>query len=221
MVLYFAFEAPPTSLMNIALAEYVRQGGVLIYGTSDRSADDVTKMLQAMFPGTGVVALAVSPDHDDMSYLIKDQINNDDLSDDPIVNGPFGNLAGKYVADDNNNSIYVPTLPPGSVQICSMYTPNLYSGYSKTASFMWYNEDKNFFYIGDSVAATNTSTVPDGWPSVYVAATGEPRTKLYGRYAGTAKGEVLVYNAAMELNALAWAMTRAARAGINNHDPEL
>jgi hypothetical protein len=209
IVLYFAYGLAPTTSLSTALANYVNKGGVLIYGSYDNTATQVTNLINGIF-GSSSWGSATQMSTDDYSYLINT------LPNVSIVNGPFGNLSGKYWGEDNFGSVYITQLPPGSTQICSAYNPNTHKNIHPDASIIWYNDKKNFMYFGDSCAAAwDSSSSNDGWPSIYNQSTGLPKNKKYGRYATTTKGEVYVHNAALELNAVAWAIYRAATSGIN------
>jgi hypothetical protein len=233
ILLYFAHDAPPdTNAIRSALVGYINAGGTVIYATSDGYGPQTTSMFAQIF-GPEIVATNRSTitnpgQWENTVYLI----NN--LPNDPIVNGPFGNLSGgdKYIGDENAGTVYVPTLPEGSIQIASMYTPRTGNAANlatlAASSFAWYNSAKNFFYIGDSTnCRTFTIAVANGdygdhgeYPAIYNANTGMPGSKLTGvwdRSGYSALNAKMTYNAVLEMNALAWAMTRAARDGINPH----
>jgi hypothetical protein len=224
------------------LAEYVRAGGVVIYGSADYTgdgiydADTVSPMLRAIFDYAAITAkdkdAITITDRADIIYPIYDRINNSYLRDDPIVNGPFGNLANvtggtafgdfKYLGDENNGTTYVINLPPGSIQIASAWTPHTEQNMiPESGSYAWYHPDYNFFYIGDSVDTyaindTTTFNAPAIYDYVGANATGRPGSKIYGQTAHY-YGQQWTYNAVLEMNAVAWAMSRAASNGINPH----
>ncbi len=227
IILYFAYGASPTAALGTSLANYINAGGAVIYGTSDNYGPQTTTMFAQIF-GSQITAVNRSTRNPSVWSNTIYEIN--DLPDDPIVNGPFGNLSGggKFIGDENSGSVFVPTLPPGSIQICSMYTPRAGSTLLQTDSFVWYNTDYNFFYIGDSTNCQAFSGTPTfsatEYPAIYNSNTGMPLSKLFGRWDsstyGTAtnpNGSRMVYNAVLEMNALAWCMSRAATNGINEH----
>ncbi|SHF20503.1 hypothetical protein [Dysgonomonas macrotermitis] len=212
VVLYFAYGAAPTAEITSALINYINKGGCVIYGSSDNTASAVNILMSGVF--NMATAQAQVTDGDDDVYLIAVSPG------DPVINGPFGNLSGKYWGEDNasSGSVIMTSLPPNSVQVCtaaSAKKSSLSSPVDTAYSIVWYNEGKNFFYIGDSVASTYTYMGSDGWPALYTNS-GFPRSKSYGP--GTSTGyNQLVYNAALELNAVAWAVKKAAISGINPH----
>jgi hypothetical protein len=207
IVLYFAYGAPPDATLIADLYTYVRAGGVLIYGTADGQVSQTTALLNGIF-GAGAAGSVLGSSNNINSYMI----NN--YPTDPIINGPFGNLAGKFWGEDNSNSIYVSQLPDNSVQICSYANP-LHPAENPTNSIVWYNDSYNFVYFGDSTAASNNSTSTTGWPAIY-SSTGVPGSKRFGSYA-TNGDYPYVFNAALELNAVAWGIKKAAVSGINPH----
>ncbi len=250
ILLYFSFGALPdwnatTQVTNIgnAIAEYVRLKGTVLFGAAadyDTYTAPLANMLNSIFPGTE--SIRQTPDDiPDSTYRIFDTINNDGLENDPIVNGPFGNLSGGdfYIGEENYGTFIVKNIPPGSVQIASMNHPRTNGGpgagkgplgtgtanYPEAWSFSWYNAEKNFFYIGDCTAISRPgNTDYAGYTAVYdfsatlanTTVTGAPGSKRFGYYSSTYADKV-VHNAVLEMNALAWCMTRAARNGINPH----
>ncbi|MDR1715095.1 MAG: hypothetical protein ACK5KN_12075 [Dysgonomonas sp.] len=203
VVLYFAYGADPTSGLTTALLNYINAGGCVIYGSSDNTATAVNTLMSGLF--------GISPAQnqtgggDDNVYPIA---NN---SSDPIINGPFGNLAGMYWGEDNtsNYSIVMSSLPPNSVQICTALSTSK-PGIDPSISIVWYNNSKNFVYFGDSTGASTSDTTTGAYPAIY--RNNLPASKLYGP--GTDDNRY-VYNAALELNAVSFMLRRAAVSGIN------
>ncbi len=230
VLLFYGFETFPVTWdpdFADALNEYVDKGGTVLFAPAadtDIYAKEYGTVISKLFPGTE--SFRQDPDHSDSTYRIWDLINNDGLEDDPIVNGPFGNLSGGdyYVGDENNGTVIIKNLPPGSVQIAAMRHPMTTTGgplgtgtagYPKEWSLMWYNKAKNFVSLGDCTGVTTTSGT-DGYVAFYNTTTGQPGSKLYG-YWDSVRGTKMTYNAVLEMNALAWCMTRAARNGRNPH----
>jgi len=212
IVLYFAYGATPNSTVTTQLAEYVKKGGVLIYGTSDNTASAANTLIQGIFG----VSSGNAVDRGGSSNQNVYQINN--LLDDPIVNGPFGNLANQFWGEDNSGTVYVTNLPANSIQVCSARNQYANRSLDSWNSVVWYNDSKNFVYFGDSVAAawdTNTSTT--GWASLFQQSTGLPKYKKFGYWDSGTAGTEYAFNAALELNCVAWGLHKAASAGINPH----
>jgi Flp pilus assembly protein TadG len=214
IVLYFSYGAAPTQQLSTALASYVRAGGVLIFGTYDYQDSEANYLLNGIFGAGAGTAIDQTSASDDNDYLI---INN---PNDPIINGPFGNLAGRYWGEDNLGSVIVTRLPPNSVQVCA--ANNLYTNASVNPdySIIWYNDNLNFFYFGDSTGAITGASDNRNYPSRYGTVSsgvgGLPISKSYGRYA-SGSDYPYVYNSALELNAVAWGIKKAAISGINPH----
>ena len=216
ILLYFSYggNAYPTDASGIipALANYINKGGCVIYGYASSVAPSFDiALLNGIFGAGnyGTVQDQIST-NDDNVYLISNFPN------DPIINGPFGNLVGRYWGEDNGSTgtELVTRLPPNSVQICSASTQaaNLVS-VNPEYSVVWYNDSKNFVFFGDSTGTTTSNgSVLDGWPSYY-STTGLPLSKRYGN----SYSIQYVYNSALELNAVVWALKKAADSGINPH----
>ncbi|MDR2475520.1 MAG: hypothetical protein LBD45_06650 [Bacteroidales bacterium] len=238
VVLYFADGINPDINLSATLANYVNKGGVLIFGAGNGTQAEVKYLLNGIFGsgmyGNGVVSnidgsitinmtgtfgLAVRS----MSYRNDYRINT--LPNDQIINGPFGDLSGKYWGEDEGNSVFVTQLPPGSTQICSVNNPGTNKNLNPDYSIVWYNDSKNFMYFGDCAAVEwDTNTSKTDYPTIYNQATGLPKSKPFGYWVTTSTasgasnpGEQYVCNGALELNAVAWAIQRAAVAGINPH----
>lgn len=215
VILYFAYGSDP---MSTALADellsYVNRGGVLIYGSKDENFNDVNTLMTGIFGASYAVArkqIAGIRSTDDNVHPV---LNN---NADPIVNGPFGSVAGKYWAEDNTSigTIVLPTLPPNSVQLVS--ANNQFSKYEvdPEVSVVWYNNSKNFVFFGDSTGSHESNTSLTDFPTIYV--NGVPKTKRYGQYPDQATQSQFVINSFLELNAIAWALKKAATTGINPH----
>lgn len=207
VVLYFAYGAAPTTALSTALSNYINKGGCVIYGSADNTEDAVNILMQGVFGMQTADGQITDGDDDVYPIILK--------PDDPVVNGPFGNLAGRYWGEDNasNGSVIMTQLPPNSVQICTAASAKKSTLTDPQYSIVWYNDSKNFLFIGDSVASSTSSTSSSGYPSLY-SSDGMPKSKYYGPSSTT--GQV-VFNAALELNAVSWAIKKAATSGINPH----
>ncbi len=225
IVLYFAYGAPNSVALSSALADYVNKGGVLVFAANSDGNGSSTglgltnakTLLDGIF-GSNTAEWQTrctencpsSYPNDDNDYLI---VN---LPDNPIVNGSFGNLASRYWGEDNdtNGTVVVRELPTNSVQICSASNNWGHTGVDPSYSVVWYNESKNFFMFGDTTGAAANNTDRGGYPSNY-SSVGMPLSKAYGN--GNNSNSPFVFNSALELNVVAWALRKAASAGINPH----
>lgn len=208
IVLYFAYGAAPNTAVSHALADYIKKGGVVIYGASDNTEEAVNTLMEGVFGAEWREADRVSNFTSSNTAVF--QLNN--LPNCPIVNGPFGNLSSGFWGEDNDGSIMLKRLPPNSVQIASATSTSVFR--NPEFSMIWYNESFNFVYFGDCVASSTSSTSQTGWPALYTT-TGLPLTKLYGP--STVANRRWVSNAVLELNAVAWGLRKAAVSGINPH----
>jgi len=206
IILYFCHDARPTDALSRKLLDYVNAGGCLIYSPQDGQAGDVNIMMTGIFSMPGVASQQPSGSSDDEVYLINK------IEDNAVINSPFGDLGGLYWGEDNGTTgtIRLEQLPPNSVQVCSARTGNK-PGVPQEHSVVWYNENKNFFYFGDSTGGAINNTESGAFPSTF-SSSGIPQTKNYGN---NIKGTVC--NAALELSAVAWAIKKAAINGINPH----
>jgi hypothetical protein len=180
-----------------------------MFGSRDDNSSEVNLILEGIFGSAyGNVAQQQTGGGSDFVYPIANNPN------DPIINGPFGNLAGKYWGEDNvsTGSIIVTKLPPGSVQVCSAMTPYGKPNHNPGYSIVWYNNSKNFMYFGDSTGSSHNNMATGECPAYYPS--NKPGIKRYGP--GGSNNQY-VYNAALELNGVAWMIKRAAVSGINPH----
>lgn len=213
IILYFSYGAKPTEKLSTALANYVNQGGVLIYGSTDGDEKQTNIMMKGIFGvETAQKQIKGKPSVDNV-YAI----NN--IPNDPIINGPFGEIGGKYWGEDNDSdqSIVITQLPSNSIQIASAYNQFGKQDVNPNYSMVWYNDSKNFVYFGDSVGASKNNLDKDGFPASY-SDEGIPQSKFYGNWPrpASAPGQ-FVFNSTLELNVVAWAIRKAATSGINPH----
>jgi hypothetical protein len=205
IILFNAYGFTSTATLANALVAYIKKGGCVIYGSSDGDASQVNTIIGGVFGLNTATNQSGGPD--DNVYPIAN------LPSDPVINGPFGNLAGSYWGEDNGStgSIILTQLPPNSVQVCTARSANKTSQ-NPAYSIVWYNDSFNFFYFGDSCGSGNDNT-SNNYPAYYNSV-GLPMTKIYGP--GGSNNRFIV-NAALELNAVAWGLKKAAVSGINPH----
>ncbi len=213
VILYFAYGASPTAALSQALLTYINAGGCVIYGSSDNTSSAVNVLMQGLFGEQ--TAAAQTGSGSDKVYPIA----NNPL--DPVINGPFGNLAGSYWGEDNvtTGSVIMTSLPANSVQICTAQSPSL-PNVNPAYSIVWYNNSKNFLYFGDSTygAVATTALINNviDYPTLFTASTYLPVTKMYGPSASDVNKRYIT-NAALELNAVAFMIKKAAVSGINTY----
>ncbi|RLJ33275.1 hypothetical protein CLU97_2755 [Chryseobacterium sp. 7] len=228
IIMYFSYAAPNSAALTNALRDYVRKGGVLIYASNSTGLGSPvgTGLTDAQTLINGIFNLPTS----ELAWQTTCTVNcpavpNDDnnyainiLPNDPVINGPFGNLGGKYWGEDNTTTgtIVMRSLPAGSVQVAPANNNWGHIEVNPSYSTVWYNDNYNFFMLGDTVGvATQGNTDPGGYPSIFNNSTWLPVSKQYGNGDNTASP--YVYNSALEMNAVAWGLKKAAVSGINPH----
>nr|WP_297169093.1 hypothetical protein [uncultured Dysgonomonas sp.] len=214
IILYFAYGANATTALATVLADYVNNGGVLIYAPADDQATVTNYLLSGIFGSSAATAVNIGT----LTSANRDSYPINNLPNDPIVNGPFGNLSGRYWQEDNAGTVICTSLPPNSVQVASANNPNHNSNLSPDYSVVWYNDSKNFVYFGDSVYGTYPGFAyygsTDGTAPTQFTAAGLPMSKFNNRWTSF---PTFVYNSYLELNAIAWGIKKAAVSGINAH----
>ncbi|WP_286417115.1 hypothetical protein [Myroides odoratimimus] len=116
--------------------------------------------------------------------------------DDPILNGPFGDVRGKNTGSDVNNSYYVTGY---SIEFQSF----IHQEGNTTRSWFLKHNSLGYVYIGDSgwtagSASNNSTTI---WPAA-ITSGGTPISKSYN-------GGVTVFNSLLYANTLTWAIKYA------------
>lgn len=113
--------------------------------------------------------------------------------DDPLLNGPFGDIRGTAGGSDVNNSYYV-------TGYSNEFTSLSHQAGNTSRSWVLKHNSLGYMYVGDSGwmagDASNTSTTI--WPAPMTAG-GAPRSKPYD-------GGVTVYNSMLYTNAINWAI---------------
>ncbi|WP_342155285.1 hypothetical protein [Joostella sp. CR20] len=128
------------------------------------------------------------------SDLIMDIANN---TSSPILNGPFGNVAGLLAGGDLDNSSYFTNLPSTVTSLAS-------DSDDASRSWMFVHNTLGYMAIGDSgwTAGNSSQTDNDTWPAK-MTSIGVPVQKT-----GYWEGET-VQNSIIYANAIAWAIKYA------------
>jgi len=206
------------------LLQYMQNHGVVLFCAE--AAGMIQAMMQAIF-GDNTITAAQDGGTGGARYLMPM------LPNDPIINGPFGNIGGQYWGEDASTSVTVKGI---------QYNPNatIYSTFTNSAAppvttvTAFRHNSMNFIYCGDGgfnscddpnstticPFAVNISTYT-GTGVTYNPAlpdlTPIPKTGYGGAggVSGTPGGTV--YNSIFTANAIAWALDRAMNNGINPH----
>ncbi|MDR2040001.1 MAG: hypothetical protein LBQ60_18925 [Bacteroidales bacterium] len=187
------------------LSNYVKKGGVVIMLNEHNMAttENIT-FLRTLF---GNASITGTDDAVAAGTVLKLPEYND-----PILNGPFGDIRGKYVGEDRGYADVLTTFPAEEIE---WYIPSVdYSGTGGNSNqiFAFKAKNYNFFWCGDGGLLSNNDT--NGYTSYPVTLTGDsrPSNRLYGR---NASNRQVVDNATFFANIMAWAMQQAEFNGIS------
>lgn len=211
ILIFYAYGVNYPQAASQAIANYISRGGCVIYAPADTDAPSANSLISSIFGTQYATAQAqvYGEEKSDNNYLVAS------LPDSKAINGPFGNCSGQHWGENgaSSQSIIFTSLPPQSTQVCSAYNPYGKTEIDPAYSIVWYNNSYNFYYFGDSVGSGNSPNSTTDYPAYY-SGTGIPLTKLHGPSDGNYR---YVYNSIMEMNAVSWALNKAATSGINPH----
>jgi hypothetical protein len=185
-IIVIGYNYTPNTASRATLTDFVQnKKGVLIHA-QENGASDTADLINKICGSTTVAVSGSGPS------FINTVLNVDD----PVLDGPFGNLKGQNLGSDVNNSYYVTGLP-SNVTTLSLNSENL----AKVFSFK--HNTLGYIYIGDAgwTAGDVTNDSKTIWPASS-SATGTPLKKAYNN-------GVTVYNSIMYANTMAWAIKYA------------
>lgn len=174
-----------TAATNQVLLDFVRnQKGVFIIGDENRVHTTTKDFIEALTSSHGRLSY-------NYRYTMLNPVLNS-ANNDPIINGPFGNLSGKYVGNDATNGWYYSNLPNSLV-------PLITKNGDQSSVWALRHENLGFAFVGDGgwFLGTTTNTNLRAYPAKF-AADGRPLPKPYDG------GEV--YNSVLYANMIAWAI---------------
>lgn len=183
--------------------EYLKQGGVLIAHTEGASGNQI--MMRTIFNDPTLTQQTTGGTGDGRTYTLP-------IFDDPIVNGPFGDLRGKVWGDDATDAVYFTNIPTGDiVPYSNAMNANNNTGAvansitafrHKTFNFIWIGEGGFTSQSGDATAISSNIICP-----FILDSNDFPIAKTtYARP---------VYNSVFFANTMAWAIEQAEFNGIN------
>ncbi len=198
----------PTSNMAKALASYIAKGGVVLAFMEETGGLNLVRTVFANNSITQTARNAAGAVYQ-FAYL-----------DDPILNGPFGDIRGLQWGEDASSTFAIGGLPSGDVNTYSTDSDisGTSNGVGNTSAFR--HKTLPFVYVADggfnsSYITSSTTAYPFISGSKIIDGVTYPNYPLpynnYGR--GTTKYSV--YNSVFSLNALAWAAQYAEFYGIN------
>lgn len=190
------------------LAEYVRKGGVVIMYNEhmfNHNSGAPGKFIQELFNDAaawGVEDVAAA------GWIYKLPNYND-----IILNGPFGDIRGKYVGEDGGYGDTFNYLPSSEIEWSfSSYDYSGSTGGSLTQISGFKAKNYNLVWFGDGgLGSGNGGTSYVDYP-VALDSSRRPISKLYGRNSSSRK---YVENARFVANILCWAFQQAEFSGIN------
>lgn len=189
------------------LANYVKKGGVLIMLNEQVQAIAANlDFIKALFNDNSLVVV-----NDAVVAGVVMQLPS---NDDEILNGPFGDIRGKYIGEDGGFSDVFSVLPASHIDWKVTSVDFSGTGGSASQIYAFKAKNYNFFWCGDGgMASTNGSTSFTSYPVTLTASPNYvPSNRLYGR---NAANRHLADNGIFFANMIAWAIQQAEFNGIN------
>lgn len=193
------------------IANYLNKKGVVIALTDDTGS--AQNLLRGIFSDP-----TISASYGGGAGSVYALSNNDD----PILNGPFGDVRGKNWGEDASTTVNISGLTSGFVPYS--YAQPINSATARTGVSAIRNSSLNFIWFGDGGFLSNENA--NG--SQYSSNTIEPfvapssggyfpvQKSIYGSAGnGYAAGSMQVQNSILFANMVAWAIKQAEFSGIN------
>jgi hypothetical protein len=183
------------------LVTYLQKGGVVLYFGENGINNFMSAIFGVAINSSGLANMGGTGQRDQLPVL----------NDDPILNGPFGNIGGQYWGEDaagTTTSIPAASLANAPIVVYSTATNALYAG--NITAFR--HKSMNLLWVGDGGFNSSADTADLTICPLQVNSDNTPRTKTYGPAPYT--GQVI--NSFFTANALAWALNQAnSPNGIN------
>ncbi|MCA5004401.1 hypothetical protein [Sphingobacterium bovistauri] len=176
-IVIFAFDQLTyTTALQDAIVNYVNAGGIFILMNEYIHPTGVGALLNKLFAlPTGTI----TPRFLSTSGAMYPLLNVNDR----VLNGPFGDVRGKYWGEDSSTSVGLLGVPSSEVTIYS-YGQAINRADDVTDAItpsMFSHKTKNFFYLGDGgLTAYDGGTSSTACPFEFDATTGRPKAKPYG-----------------------------------------
>ncbi|WP_156907115.1 hypothetical protein [Epilithonimonas caeni] len=188
------------------IANYLAKGGVVLaFVESPSGAQNILRAVFDASVSTGVVNSA--------GALYKLPLTNDS-----ILNGPFGDIRGLQWGEDASSTAYATGLPSSEITVYTGDTNISTASPSGTVGRVtaFRHNTLNFIWVGDGGFNSNNGGTSDTVCPFFLNASNFPVFKPnYGN--GAAAYEMNVYNSIFTANAFAWALEKAEHNGINKH----
>ena len=212
-------------------AKYLRKGGVLLCFSETEPSTTAglffNELLLDSILNTSGIITAANGNYQGGRYQFPT------MSNDPVINGPFGNLSGQYWGEDASTTLTIKGLAPAAASQITVYTvatarldaagnPQA-TPYGQGLPTMIRHNTLSFIWCGDggfNSCYDHTSTiycpflVQQTPPYIPI-----PKTTFSGDVTATGcvYGPGSVSNSIFTANALAWALNQAMINGINPH----
>lgn len=189
---------------------YLDKGGVVVFCQPENGQANTTSLLRQLY-GSGV-GLQGEPS----GYRVYPLANN--LSGDPVIDGPFKNLSGLHVMEDEAGTQYVTPVPAGVTNYSFGTTGAQLGTPIANTSFFFRDNTRNFIYIGDGGFWNFTRPQGQNYTgnSYPVQTTGGVDAVPSSRLSANTGKEI--YNAYLLCNIMSWALNAATHNGI--HTPK-
>ncbi|WP_419486742.1 hypothetical protein [Chryseobacterium bernardetii] len=196
------------------LVDYLNKKGVVI-AFQDRTDDIVSSnFLRAVFSNPALTVGYVGGGAGAVYPLTN--------ANDPVLNGPFGDVRGKNWGEDSSTTVAVTSSISGIIPLSYAQPINSSTTYSGITAFR--HSDLNLVWFGDGGFLSNENANGNQYPSntiePFVAPSSGgylPVEKTAYGFAGNgrAAGSMQVQNSIVFANILAWAIKQAESNGIN------
>lgn len=198
---------------------YLFDGGVVIVTSSNRKKNDTTRLIPILLGETSTTVYSPR----DFTSTTGRYVKLPNMPEDPIINGPFGNLGDKYIWQNESYEKYPGSTNPYKIKTTGLiiqspalnniviYTQN--QGYVE----MFRSKTHNLFFYGNEDAFQNNYGA--SWLASFY-----PEATYYHNYQyafnttntlNQVRGAYQSYNSALFGNLMYWAMQQANINGIN------
>ena len=199
----------PDAATMSAFVDYLKKGGVVLMYCEDLYL--IQAMLNAILETGTTITSAANGNSAGARYLLP-IMNND-----PLINGPFGNVGGMYWGEDASTTYTINNLPATAPVTVYTTATGTVSGSGRPT--MLRHNTLSFIWVGDGGFNSSYNLTSDQVSPFYVSQTAPyiPLAKPIQYNGGNGNnGAGPVINAIFSANALAWAIQQAQDYGINS-----
>jgi len=210
-IVIIGFAYTPDATAAGYFANYLNNKGVLIAFEDNAPSSQI--MMRAIFSDPSISASSGAG-----AGSVYSLVNTND----PILNGPFGDIRGKNWGEDASTTVIISGLTSGFIPFS--FAQPINSATSRTGITGFKHSSLNFVWFGDGGFISNEFANGNQYPSNIIEPFVAPSSggflpvekTAYG-YAGNgfATGSMQVQNSILFANAIAWAIKQAESNGIN------